>query len=167
MQQFLDDHHLAGLAEGFVDHNAFEGEQSVRGLRADEDALARREARCFDDDARVARGDVVVGSFVVGEDPALGGGDVGLAHELLGVGLVALDAGGRGRRAEDAQAGGLEAVDDARAQGRLRPHDGEIDVAAAGQLHQAVDVARVCFDALAEAGGAGVSGNAEQFVHAG
>ena len=52
-----------------------------------------------------------------------GGRHAGLAHQLLGERLAALDARGRGARAERAQALGLERVHEARDQRRLGADD--------------------------------------------
>ena len=85
---------------------------------------------------------------------------VGIAvveHELLGERLRRLDLSGGAGGAEDRQARRAEAIDDARLERRFGTDDGEVDVAVASEALEAVDVAHVDRDALAELGDAGVA----------
>ncbi len=77
------------------------------------------------------------------EDAKLGGGHVGVAHELLGEHLAGLDLRRLPRRAKDAQARFLEKVNDAARQGLFRADHRQGDVFFLGELDQRVEVVDV------------------------
>src|SRR5690606_34027869 len=107
----------------------------------------------------VGEGRVVV---VARERAAGGGGDAVALHERRGERLRPLAPRRRRARAEDADAGGVEAGGEPRLQRRLRPDDDEGHGAPAGQPHEPLDVVGGDGDVLGEGGGAGVAGGAEE-----
>src|SRR5258706_234065 len=64
----------------------------------------------FDDDGIFARLQVMTGGVGMIEDAKLGGGHVGMPHELLGEDLARLDLGGLPGGTEDAEPGGLKLI---------------------------------------------------------
>ncbi len=101
------------------------------------------------------------------EDAELGCRHVGMAHQLLGEDLARLQAGGRLRRAEDAQTGLLESVHDAQRQRLLGADNRQADVLLLGEAQQGVDVVGLDGDVDAVLGGAGVAGGAVDALGAG
>src|SRR3546814_13410597 len=73
-------------------------------------------------------------------DGVVRGGDAVAGKEILGEGLAAFQLRGGGGGAEDAQALGTEAVDDAGDPGSFRADDGERHAFVARAREQAVDV---------------------------
>src|SRR3546814_2528493 len=73
-------------------------------------------------------------------DGVVRGGDTVAGKEILGEGFASLQLRGGGGGAEDAQALGAEAVDDAGDQGPFRADDGERHAFVAREREQAVDV---------------------------
>ena len=102
----------------------------------------------------------MAGRVGVVEDAELGGRHVGMAHELLGEDLAGFELGRLLRRAEDAQPGLLEGVDDALRQRLFRADDGQADLFLLGEADQGVEVVDVDGDVDAVLGGAGVAGGA-------
>src|SRR5947207_667380 len=90
-----------------------------------------------------------------------------VAEQLLGEGLRALEARGGGRRAEGAEAGGGEAVDQAQGQRQLGADDGEIDVALLGEAQEPLHVVGGDRHALRLLGDAGVAGRTVERADAG
>src|SRR3546814_9562745 len=101
-------------------------------------------------------------------DGVVRGGDTVAGKEILGEGFASLQLRGGGGGAEDAQALGAEAVDDAGDQGPFRADDGERHAFVAREREQAVDVGGgdVGVAAFAFGRGAGVAGGDEHFIDA-
>ncbi len=74
------------------------------------------------------------------EDAKLGGGHVGMPHELLGEDLARLDLGGLAGWTEDTEPSGLKLIDDAQGQRLFRPDDGEADLFLLREAHETLDV---------------------------
>src|SRR3989454_586611 len=97
-------------------------------------------------------------------------GDLLALEELLhhdAAARVAEQARGGGRRAEGAEAGGGEAVDQAQGQRQLGADDGEIDVALPGEAQEPLHVVGGDRHALRLLGDAGVAGRAVERADAG
>ena len=107
---------------------ASRGRDGFVGRRADHDALAGREAVGLDHDRRAAARAPRPRRSVASVNVRIGGGRDAVARaEILGEGLGALELRRRAARAEAAQAGRRERVDDAEHQRRLGADDGEVD----------------------------------------
>ena len=89
-----------------------------------------------------------------------------MAEQVLAEDLAAFQFGGGAARAEDAQPGLLEGVDDAGGQRGLGPDDGQPDVVLLGELDQGGEVGRLDGDVFAVEIGAGVAGGHEDAVGA-
>ena len=87
-------------------------------------------------------------------------------HEGLGEVLGAFELRGGLRRAEDAQAGGAELVDDAGGERGFGTHDREGDVVALDEFDQLVDVGDRKVFKTGRQGRAGIAGSHENFGHA-
>jgi hypothetical protein len=161
----FDDDGRAGVSEGPFDHDGLEGGEGFVGGGGDDDALALGEPGGLDDVEVFAGFEEGFGGFVVGEGPALGGRDGGLAHDVLGVGLVGLEACGGGGGPEDgAGRVGVEVLAElvgvALGEGVLGADDDEPDVAGVAEALEAVDLADGDgdVDGLSERCDAGVGG---------
>ncbi len=166
-QKFLDDHALAGRAEGAVDHRLVDGVQRVADVHGDGDTLARGEAVGLDNDRRTVMLDVVARGAGVVEFGVARGGDAVARHEVLGEGFARFDARGGGAGPEGAQAGLLESIDDPGGKGIFRADDGEADLVFAGEIDQAIEVHRVDGHAFAVLVHAGIAGGAIELAELG
>ncbi len=132
-----------------------------RPVRTDRDALAAgKPVRLHD----VRRGEAVQGRgglVQVAPRPPVGRRDACRDHDVLGVGLGALDARGVTRRAEHCHPGGRQRVGDASDQRRLRADDDEVDALAQRELAHLRGVARVEVDQLRDGADAGVARRAQ------
>ena len=87
-------------------------------------------------------------------------------HELLGESLAGLEAGGGLGGSEDAEATGLESVDDAEGERQLRADDGQGGLLGFDESDCVVDAFDVNGDAAGDLGDAAVAGCADDFCHA-
>src|SRR5690606_31769408 len=102
-----------------------------------------------------------------GEHRVVRGRDAVAGKEILGEGLAALELRGRRAGPEDAQAGGLETIDDAGHQRHFGADHGESHALVAGQRQQRLDVGGLDVDVAAArfCRGAGVAGSDQHFGH--
>ena len=173
VEEFLDHHSRAGVAEGVALEHVADRGFGLRQRRRHHHALARGQAIGLDHDRRapaftgaaahVGERGVDVGMHLV--EP---GGNAVAFEELLGEGLAAFQLRGRGGGAEDAVAAGAERIDHAGDQRLLGADHGQGDAFAFGQRQQAVDVGglHVRVAALVLVRGAGVAGGDDHLVHA-
>ena len=110
--------------------------------------------------------DVGVGGFGIREGFVVGRRNIVTLHEGLGEVLGAFELRGGLRRAEDAQAGGAELVDDAGGERGFGTHDREGDVVALDEFDQLVDVGDRKVFKTGRQGRAGIAGSHENFGHA-
>ena len=89
--------------------------------------------------------------------------DVAAVHDLLAKQLASLELRGLRRRAEDSQARGLEGIDDAGDQRRLRSHHGQVDLPRLSKSDQRLNVIRGNRDVLRDSRRAGVARGDEHF----
>ena len=128
----------------------------------DGDALARRGPVGLHDDRVVAAGgEVGQRRRLAVEGLEVRRRDAGLAHELLGEDLGALDAGGGAGGAEDLQALLPEALADTPDQRGLGPDDGQVYLVLLGEVAQGDEVVHGDVRHLRYAGYAGVAGGGE------
>ncbi len=141
------------------------GPHGLLGLVAvvgDGDALARGGAVGLHDNREVAAGgEVGQRRRLAVKGLEVRGGDAGLAHELLGEDLGALDAGGGAGGAEDLQACLPEALADAPDQGGLGSDHGQVYLVLPGKVAQGDEVVHGDVRYLRYAGYAGVAGGGE------
>ena len=141
-------HHLPhgglGLLHGGGHHHALAQGQTVR-LHHDGGPLG----------AHIGQGGVHIGEGLV-----LGGGDVVLAHQLLGEGLAGLDDGRVGPGAEGGDARRLQGVHHAQGQGVVRGHHDEVHGVVLGPLHHALHIGGLDGHAGGHLGDAPVAGGA-------
>ena len=122
--------------------------------------------RALDDDRSALAADVGVGGFGIREGFVVGRRNIVTLHEGLGEVLGAFELRGGLRRAEDAQAGGAELVDDAGGERGFGTHDREGDVVALDEFDQLVDVGDRKVFKTGRQGRAGIAGSHENFGHA-
>ena len=135
-QEFFDNDAPAGVAEHPADQGVLNGLHGLLSSAGDGDALAGGQPVGFDRERvvlRVEKRDGVGGDIEGGE---VAGGEIMAGEEVLAPDLAAFQDGGRPGRAEDAQAPGLEGVHDPFRQRNLRPHDGQADLLALGEVGQ-------------------------------
>ena len=139
LQETLDDDLAAGAAELAVEHRPH-GSFGLLVRLGDDDALAGGEAVGLDDERHALRPDPAGVEGGGGEDPIGRRRDAVAGHEVLGIGFRALEARGRGGRAEAGEARGAERIDHAVDQRPLGSDNGQVDALGAGVAQQAVDV---------------------------
>ena len=136
------EHHVDGgfgLGDGLRHHHAFAGGKAV-GL---------------DHDRRAARAQIGLGRIGCAEALIGRGRDAIGAAQILGEALGAFEPRRGPRRPERLDAGGLQIIDDAGAERRLRPDHDQIDAASAAKCdHRPMigDVERHAFGLLRDAG---------------
>ncbi len=163
-EELLDDDGATRIAErAFAHRGAHRGERLVRGL-GDDDPLACREPIRLDDERAVRGAHVRLRGVRVVEDLEGRGRDLAALQEALHEGLRALERRGRPRRAERADPLGLEGVDEARDERRLRTHDDELDRLPLRRGDHARDIVRAALDVARLRGGPSVSGQREDLV---
>ena len=133
-------HDDGDVAEAALDQHLVQRRAGLALVRGDHDALAGREPVRLDD-GRVA-GDRGHARLDVLDERVRGGGDAGRGHDLLGVGLRALEPRGGGDGAEAADAGGEQGVGEPVDERRLRPDDDEVDLRRAGRGGERVGIVR-------------------------
>jgi hypothetical protein len=112
------------------------------GPAADTDALAGGEAVGLDDARAAQRPHVLPRGPEVVEDLEGGRGNGVAGHELLGIGLAALEPGSCCRGAEDSDARSAQAVGDAVRQGHLRADHDQVHVFFSGEADDRRGVVR-------------------------
>ena len=125
--ELFDDDACAGIAEDLLSHDLVNRIDRVGLAVTDLYALALGKAGGFDHDRRGPHFDVLLGGVGVRETAGLGGRDGLAAHQFLGEPLVAFQPGCLLARAEDAQAGFLQAVGKAERQRVFRADHDEVD----------------------------------------
>ena len=160
-EEFLDDHASTRVAELPRVHDLVDRERGFHGVARDDDALAEREAvRLHHERIRHAlREGVRLGA--IGKAARARGRDAVALHEFLREDLRGFELRGVLRRAEDAQARGLEAIDDAGGERVVGTDDGEVDALVARELHEGVVVGDLDGNAGGELRDAGVARRAE------
>ncbi len=165
-EEFLDHHLVPRLAEFPLEHDLLDGLVGLFLLAADVDALAGGQAVGLDHQRELGAGKIVQ-RFGGGMDHLeVGGGDVVLAHELLGERLGGLDHGRLLGGAEDLQVAAVELVDDAQRQRLLRPDHGQVDLLLLGEIGQLDDAGGLDVDQLGQLLHARVARGGEDLVHA-
>src|SRR5882724_10617837 len=157
----------SGVAEQARAHELVDRLQRLGDGRADEDPFPAREAVGLHDHRRAHLPHVTGGVVGIVEHAEERRRHALVAEQLLGERLRALEARGGGRRAEGAEAGGGEAVDEAQGQRQLGADDGEIDVALLGEVQQPLHVVGGDRHALRVLGDAGVAGRTVERADAG
>ena len=123
--------HDLGLAEAPLVEVHVEGRARLALVGRDDHALARGEDVRLQDGRVRGAGEVGGGLLAVAEEDVRRGRHPAPLHQLLGVGLRALQPGRGSGRPEGGDARGRQVVDQARHQRRLRPHHDEVDLALA------------------------------------
>ena len=128
---------------------------------ADDDALARGEARGFDDDGDGEAGELFADLVECGADAVLGCGEVVALHELFGEGFAGFELGCGLGGAEDAVAAFGELVDKTEGEGDLGADDGEGGLLDGDDVDELVEIGSVAGDAAGDCCDAAVAGSAE------
>ena len=166
VEEVLDHDAGAGVAEGVAFEHHVDRVMGFLFGHGDDYALAGGKAISLDDDRSALAADVGVGGFGIREGFVVGRRNIVTLHEGLGEVLGAFELRGGLRRAEDAQAGGAELVDDAGGERGFGTHDREGDVVALDEFDQLVDVGDRKVFKTGRQGRAGIAGSHENFGHA-
>ena len=140
LHEFFDEHLRARGAKAIALQHVVDRAVGLIDRGAHDHTLSRRESGRLDHDGRteapsggLRRGTCRVHLRACRRDAVL-------EHQLLGKRLRRLDLGGRLRRAEDREAGRLEAIDDACGEWRLGADDREVNRAIPRERFQRGDV---------------------------
>ena len=163
-EHLLDDHDVSRGPELAAPHESRDSLAGLVRVARDHHALAGREPVGLHHQRACGFLGVARGLVGVAEDPILGGRNAMARQEALHERLGSLERGGGARRAERADAAGLERVDEAEDQRRLGPHDDEIDALAVGQGHEARHVVGADGGVAELAPRAGVAGRHHDLV---
>ena len=127
LEKLLDHDLAARVAQPAFGEHRPRGRRRLVPRRTDHGALAAGEPRGLDDEGHGVAGDVGERGRELGEALARRGGDAGAAHHVLGERFGRFEPRGRLRGSEDRPARRAQAIDEARGEGRLGTHDGEVD----------------------------------------
>jgi hypothetical protein len=165
VEAFLNYDLVAGIAKLFMDADALDGLQGLVAVLANYHTFAGGEAVGFDHHGRIiAIFEVGDGGACIAEDAVLGGGDIGVAEQILAKHFARFELGGRLRRAERAEARLLESVDESGAKRGFGAHDREADLVATCEVEQAFNVGRGDINIFGIGRGAGVTGRDEHAI---
>ena len=127
LQELLDHHFGAGLAQSAAEHHV-DGGLRLGDAGRDHDALAGGEPVGLDHDRRALGAHVSLRRRRRGEALIGRGRNVARLAQILGEALGAFELGGRLARTEGLDPGGAEIIHDAGAERRLGADDDEIDL---------------------------------------
>ena len=130
--------HDLGLAEAPLGEEHVERDAGLALVLGDDHALPGRQHVCLEHRGIGRAGDVRGGLVAVAEEDVRCGRHAARLHQLLGIGLRALDASGGLRRSERGDAGRRELVHQPGHQRGLRSDDHEVDLSLARESDQVV-----------------------------
>ena len=139
VEEFLDHHLVAGLAEATLEHRAG-GLHGFLGRGTDHHALAGSEAIGLHHERRLLCAHPCRIEALARERAIGGRGDAVALEEILGECFRAFELRREAARAKAAQAGCLEGIDHAEHQRPLGADDGQVDLRGQRVTHEAVDV---------------------------